>query len=136
MIRQRHFQALCLLFIACHVSGSAVPNFSLSAGFSSDMVLQRAPAKAALFGFGAGMVSVTVKGTDGSGSAVSYTVSTQANAENIWKVFLKPADKGGDYTISALNSESTVVLERVTFGDIYLCSGQSNSKSVSIPTSG
>jgi hypothetical protein len=82
------------------------------------------------------MVSVTVKGTDGSGSAVSYTVNTQANAENVWKVYLKPEDKGGDYTVSASNSGGTVVLERVTFGDVYLCSGQSNSKSVSIATSG
>ena len=38
------------------------------------MVLQRAPAKAAVYGFGAGPVSVKVVGTKPRGGAVSYTV--------------------------------------------------------------
>ena len=37
--------------------------------------------------------------------------------------------KGGDYTITASKghgANETISLERVTYGDVYFCSGQSN----------
>ena len=48
----------------------------------------------------------------------------------MWKVKLPPVEAGGPYTVTA---RSTVqgspvkdVLENVLFGDVWLCSGQSN----------
>jgi sialate O-acetylesterase len=99
---------------------------AFSTGFSSDMVLQRAPAKAALYGFGTGAVSVHVVGTDGAQAAVEYTVSAQAYADGTWKAFLLPHKAGGSYTVTASNGVSSATLERVTMGDVYYCSGQSN----------
>jgi hypothetical protein len=57
-----------------------------------------------------------------------------ANYTASWKAFLKPATAGGDYTISAKCTagcsgdivRDTSTIERVTMGDVYFCSGQSN----------
>ena len=57
-----------------------------------------------------------------------------ANYTATWKAFLKPAAAGGDYTISATCTagctgdaeRDTTSIERVTMGDVYVCSGQSN----------
>ena len=54
-----------------------------------------------MYGYGVGAIEVQVEGTDGSGSAVSYTVSTVADANHTWKVLLHPAQQGGKYTITA-----------------------------------
>jgi sialate O-acetylesterase len=140
--------ALVLLALLTH-SGSSVaeeeplPSFFLSAGFSSHMVLQQAPARSAVYGFGKGPVSVTVTGSDATGAAVGYTVdaftvddgSAPASSSDdpssslpTWKAFLKPAAAGGSYTVTAKGATGTVVLSDCTFGDVYFCSGQSNSE--------
>jgi hypothetical protein len=120
-----------------------------SAGIDNDMVLQRAPAKAAVYGsvleLGA-TVEVTVEG--GSGGA--YTVQADiipAGNNNApggvtyaasWKAFLKPAPAGGSLTITAKctvgcgtgatrSSRDVTSIERVTHGDVYFCSGTSIS---------
>lgn len=55
-------------------------SLGFSAGFSSGMVLQRGPSKSAMYGYGgAGEVTVHINGIDGSGSKLSYTVTTNAN---------------------------------------------------------
>ena len=116
-----------LLCVQCN-AGKPTPAFTFSSGFSSDMVLQRKPAKAAVYGTvpeGNVSVSVAVSGTD------SYTVEA-AVFDGAFKAFLQPAAAGGDYTITATctagcnSSDVPLVLSRVTFGDVFFCSGQSN----------
>ena len=115
-------------------------SFGFSSGFSSDMVLQRGPSKAAVYGFGHGPVTVRVAGTDEAGGAVSYSVAADPAAaaaggggggggDGVWKAFLKPSPAGGSYTVTATSATGdSAVLERVTYGDVYFCSGQSNSE--------
>ena len=70
-----------------------------------------------------------------------YCLPTQGAAQNgcaanysaEWKVYLKPQAAGGEYTISARclgegcgAAIAEATLERVTMGDVYFCSGQSN----------
>jgi hypothetical protein len=111
---------------------------------SNLQVLQQAPAKAAIYGVGEGPVSVSVSGTDGAGAAVRYTVAafteagggggrgggsggdTVSSPTPTWKAFLKPTVAGGSYTVTAKGKAGTAVLEKVTYGDVYFCSGQSN----------
>ena len=122
--------ALLLLLAGCCAADEAppLPKFYLSAGFSSDMVLQQAPAKAAIYGVGEGPVTVTVSGTDAAGAAVLYTVRASVNADTAvaqtWKAFLKPTAAGGSFTVTVKGAAGTVVLDKVTFGDIYFCSGR------------
>ena len=114
-----------------------LPSFRLSAGFSSDMVLQQAPAKAAIYGFGEGPVSITLSGRDAAGAAVHYSVAAETRqgqgdtasvdrAAATWKAFLRPSTAGGSYNVTAKGANGKVVLSEVTFGDVYFCSGQSN----------
>ena len=129
---------------------------AFSVGFDSDMVLQRSPAKAAVYGelIGDGngaSVSVTVSGGGSSytvqaliASAPAYCLPSDpahatdgcaANYSASWKAFLKPAPAGGEYTITAVctgcdtgdGARSTSSIHRVTFGDVYFCSGDSHA---------
>ena len=48
----------------------------------------------------------------------------------VWTVTLDAQDAGGPYTITAMSKMGTstisVLLEDVLFGDVWICSGQSN----------
>ena len=45
----------------------------------------------------------------------------------VWRVTFKPMNEGGPYTIKAsLAGYKDIVIEDVLFGDVWLCSGQSN----------
>ena len=119
----------CLaLLLGMAVATAAPATFGFSAVFGSRMVLQRAPAKAALYGFGTGPVSVHVVGTDGMDNAVEYTIEVQSRADGTWKAFLSPHVAGGSFTLTAKSTAggSAVTLTSLTFGDVYVCSGQSN----------
>ena len=54
-----------------------------------------------------------------------------------WKVLLRPsASAGGSFTAtlkSSGNTNESVVLTDITFGDVYFCSGQSNSAIYVLP---
>ncbi|WP_031425594.1 sialate O-acetylesterase [Flavimarina sp. Hel_I_48] len=53
----------------------------------------------------------------------NYT--TRADSEGNWKLKLDATPAGGPYTI-ALSASNTITLNDVVFGDVWLCSGQSN----------
>jgi hypothetical protein len=121
--------------------------------FDNNMVLQRAPAAAAVYGIvpsTATAVSVTI--TE-SGSATSYTVQAKVGVDAVhqpegpgfegvgsgvpigspyvaWKALLKPTVAGGNYTLfaectgCAVSGEySNATITNVTFGDVWHCSG-------------
>ena len=44
----------------------------------------------------------------------------------IWRVELNAQNAGGPYTIDATSDACTITLDDVMFGDVYVCSGQSN----------
>eukprot|EP00755_Sulcionema_specki_P033859 Sspe_Gene.101699::Locus_76332_Transcript_1_1_Confidence_1.000_Length_901::g.101699::m.101699/K05970/SIAE; sialate O-acetylesterase len=103
---------------------AAAEGLNFSVGFSSDMVLQRAPAKSAVYGIGGtGGVSVTLL----RGGAVQSTVQATVFEDGSWKAYLEPVKGGMDeYSVRAAGKNGTAVLERVVFGDVFFCSGQSN----------
>jgi hypothetical protein len=142
----------CGVYTSSAGGGSCVCPASVlfSAGIDNDMVLQRAPAKAAVYGsvleLGAA-VEVTVEGGSGMGA---YTVQADVMPAGSnkyalggvtygasWKAFLKPASAGGSLTITAKctagcgtgitrSSRDEASVTRVTHGDVFFCSGQSN----------
>ena len=127
---------------------SPTPSFAFSSGFGNWMVLQQAPAKAAVYGpidANATGVEVTVTNTqDGSSYSVKAELNTthqpvgyiDAGSNNpfpvtaSWKALLNPTKAGGDYEITAVCTgcagNGTVTLTNFTFGDMWYCSGQSN----------
>ena len=108
---------------------------SFSGVFDHNMVLQRAPSMAALYGSagnvtGSSPAQVTVH-VSSSDRDVSKTYTSPVDDEGNWKVLLDPAEAGGDYTMSVACTRgcmntSEMTLVNVTYGDVYFCSGQSN----------
>ena len=109
--------------------------FNFSVVFSSSMVLQQAPARAAVYGptgtsGGGAVVAVTVTPSSGSPYTVPASVS-----EGRWKAFLQPTlDTHGatTFTVTATcasgcaGNASSVSLADVVFGDVWYAAGQSN----------
>ena len=46
--------------------------------------------------------------------------------KTIWSVQLDPQYAGGPYTLNATLLKRTIALSDIMFGDVWLCSGQSN----------
>ena len=107
---------------------------SFAGVFSDHAVLQRAPAKAAVYGVVVGSpspsVTVTVTAEGGAGgSGEAYSVDAAIDVVNAtysrWKAFLKPAEAGGSYTVAAActtctapNGTATRTISDVVFGDV------------------
>ena len=114
---------LCCLLLYSAVSSDAVKATAalrLNNLFSSNMVLQRAPQQAAMWGYGEQGRTVTVA-LDGKAVAAS-----KVDASGNWSVQLPATEASTDHTITASDGTSNVTLLNVAFGDVYLCSGQSN----------
>ncbi|TRY98482.1 hypothetical protein DNTS_012364 [Danionella cerebrum] len=104
---------------------SAVDDFQFSSYYGSHMVLQKAPAKPVVWGFGqtGAKVELTVSGPHAWDHTHSATV-----INGVWRTSLKPMQAGGPYILTATQSStnSSITLTDVLFGDVWLCSGQSN----------
>ena len=110
--------------------------------FDDNMVLQRAPSRAAVFGTTsnftsqptAAVVTVEVTTADEFTGKVLTSKSYTANVteDGSWKVLLEAAEAGGDVSITCacttgcVNSSVGGHIQNATFGDVYFCSGQSN----------
>eukprot|EP01121_Diplochlamys_sp_Union-15-3_P000221 TRINITY_DN10225_c0_g1_i1.p1 TRINITY_DN10225_c0_g1~~TRINITY_DN10225_c0_g1_i1.p1 ORF type:complete len:488 (-),score=93.08 TRINITY_DN10225_c0_g1_i1:60-1523(-) len=109
---------LFLILILFTISCQALPFISSALG--SHMVLQRAPDRAKLWGWTSPGQTVFV-----FFNGKNYT-SVPGPAK--WVVTLDPTIAGGPYTITVRTSDNSMeaVLSDVMFGDVYICSGQSN----------
>lgn len=52
--------------------------------------------------------------------------SANANSKGEWLVKVKTTEAGGPYEITFLSKKEKVVLKNILFGEVWLCSGQSN----------
>ena len=102
---------------AAQPSGLRLPTF-----VDSHMVLQRAPQQARIWGWATPGANVTA--TLGK---VDVTVVTYAKEKDgSWSIDLPPQPAGDGHSIIICDGMSTIKLEDVAFGDVFLCSGQSN----------
>lgn len=46
--------------------------------------------------------------------------------EGIWSITLDPIPAGGPYTINVFSESTVISITDVLFGDVWICSGQSN----------
>lgn len=96
----------------------------LPAAMASNMVLQQ-QTEANLWGWA--KPNSTVKITT-SWNNSSYSTQVKDNGKWITKVATPVA--GGPYTITIKDTESSVTLENVLIGEVWVCSGQSNMRMV------
>ncbi|XP_025099725.1 sialate O-acetylesterase-like [Pomacea canaliculata] len=114
-----------LLFAILLISGTKVQGaLKLASVFSSHMVLQRAPQRAVIWG------TATVEGDKVTAQVIATGVNiapvVTTVSHGVWKLKLQPVSSPGPFTINISSSEGHVTLTDVLFGDVWLCSGQSN----------
>jgi hypothetical protein len=121
--------AYCFALVAVRAAAAgrgsreASGNLTLAKVLGSHMVLQRAPKRAAVWGWAAagGKVTVALSGVP--------PVEVQADASGAWSVSLPPQCAKGcvgkQLTITSADG-ATKTLEDLAFGEVLFCSGQSH----------
>jgi sialate O-acetylesterase len=111
------------------IIGNGVPRF---ANYMQDhMVLQRAPQRAVVWGFGNASTLTILRMNDKIYTTVSSSEPANQLDETIWSVTLDPVSFDGPFDIHVsqpLDNGTlvTITLHDVLFGDVWICSGQSN----------
>jgi sialate O-acetylesterase len=95
------------------------------------MVLQRAPQRAIVWGFGDPSTVTTLTMNHKIYTTMSRSELANAHNESIWSVTLDPVSDEGPFDIHVSQPLSngtvvTITLHDVLFGDVWICSGQSN----------
>jgi len=122
MVKKLHLFMAGLAALACvlstasaHASQNVV---RFGSPFGDNMVLQR-DAPVPVWGRANPGENVTVK-------LGSQTVSAVANTGGKWTVTLAKMPAGGSFDLTASGASSTITCKNVTFGEVWLASGQSN----------
>jgi sialate O-acetylesterase len=111
------------------ITGNGVPRF---ANYIQDhMVLQRAPQRAIVWGFGDASKLTTLRMNDKIYTIISRPEPANKIGESIWSVTLDPVIDEGPFDIHvsqplANGTLATITIHDVLFGDVWICSGQSN----------
>ncbi|CAF4542620.1 unnamed protein product [Rotaria sp. Silwood1] len=95
------------------------------------MVLQRAPQRAVIWGFGESSKLTTLRIHNKIYATISRAESANDLGESIWSIILDPVSDEGPYDIQVTQSLAngtlyTITIHDVLFGDVWICSGQSN----------
>jgi sialate O-acetylesterase len=101
--------------LPAHAAGAAL---KLASIFGDDMVLQRDR-------------KICVWGEAPAGSEIRITLARQdmtAKADDAghWKTYLEPLPAGGPHQLEVHSGTTTLTVNRILAGDVWLCAGQSN----------
>ena len=130
--------ALALLAITSAQSLQCGNELCFAGPINDGVVLQRAPAHAAVLGSvppaspANAPLTLTFSGADGAGAAYNKSFAFAAMADFTWKLVLPDAfEAGGNFTVqvtclSCAGGVTSISRTNVTFGDVWVCSGQSN----------
>ena len=108
---------VAVLLTGCSVHETT--RLSLPSVINSGMVLQR-------------NTEAKIWGTAGQGQKVNVEASwgaeqtTRAGKDGRWKLSISTTDAGGPYEIVVSTKDTSVVLNDILLGEVWLCSGQSN----------
>ncbi|NXE97534.1 SIAE acetylesterase, partial [Menura novaehollandiae] len=94
--------------------------------YGDHMVLQKEPAGAVVWGHGEPGAVVTVTLSGASGLTVMEKMAQVKGPSGTWTTVLDPMDQGGPYELTAKQGLENMTLRDIYFGDVWLCSGQSN----------
>ena len=106
-----------LLIVLCLLSGSILATVRLPRLISDGMILQRD-------------VKVNIWGWADPHEKINITIdrkcySIYANENGDWRLVLPPHNAGGPFTMT-LEGNNHLEIKDILFGDVWLCSGQSN----------
>ena len=111
-------------------AGSCAAYPLLPTAIASNMVLQRAPAQPNIWGTNAhpgATVTVQLRHHGSNKDSVAGSWSTTATRNGSWLITMdpQPVSTGATIEVSTSSGRSQVITN-IAFGDVYLCSGQSN----------
>ncbi|KAM9519599.1 sialate O-acetylesterase isoform 1-T1 [Guaruba guarouba] len=115
--------AWALLALAPVAAGAIL---SFASYYGNHMVLQKEPAGAMVWGYGEPGAVVTVTLSSNGGLVLMKKLAQVKEPSGTWTAILDPMDQGGPYTLTARQGLENVTLRDIYFGDVWLCSGQSN----------
>jgi sialate O-acetylesterase len=119
-IAQDMFFPLCVVICVFLFSAQITVGLKLPNAIDSYMVLQREPLAARLWGWDNAESAISI-------SLDGYQIATaKADINGSWFVELPSQKAGVGHNITISNSTANIELEHIAFGDVYLCSGQSN----------
>ena len=112
-----------------NILGNGTPRFANY--FQDHMVLQRAPQRAIVWGFGDVGKPIILRLNNQIYTTVTDLKSTDGQNASIWSVTLEPVFDEGPFDIHVsqplINGTLiNITLHDVLFGDVWICSGQSN----------
>jgi sialate O-acetylesterase len=95
------------------------------------MVLQRSPQRAVVWGYGDPSTLTILRMNDEVYTTISESEPANAQNESIWSVTLDAVSEEGPFDIHVSQplvngTLVTITLHDVLFGDVWICSGQSN----------
>lgn len=99
---------------------SVIAEVKLPAIVSSNMVLQR-NTTIKIWGWADANEKITIKT-----SWLKSPISIQADSDGNWIIEVKTTDSKEQQTIALNSKDSDIKLENILFGEVWLCSGQSN----------
>ncbi|NXU19540.1 SIAE acetylesterase, partial [Pardalotus punctatus] len=94
--------------------------------YGDHMVLQKKPSGAVVWGHGELGAVVTVTLSGAGGLIIMKKKAQVKGPSGTWTTVLDPMDGGGPYALTAEQGLENVTLRDIYFGDVWLCSGQSN----------
>lgn len=101
------------------LSSVASAQLTFSNVFNSGMVLMR-DTPSVVWGFGNASIQVNT-------TFNGHTYAATVGSDGIWRQPLPSTPAGGPYSIAVAGSDgSSLALNNILFGDVYICSGQSN----------
>ncbi|XP_067674175.1 sialate O-acetylesterase-like [Haliotis asinina] len=116
---------IIISLVSYQATSAAVGAFRFASSYGDHMVLQQAPKQATVWGFASAAGETVTVQISGKGS-VTTTATQGDNGTVVWYAQLPPVNAGGPYTITATSTEGKLTLSDVLFGDVWVCSGQSN----------
>ncbi len=101
--------------------------------FADNMVLQAAPQRAVVWGYGAANALTTLSVNKKVYRTISGSEPVNQLGESLWSVTLDPESEEGPFEVIvtqpvAGGSLASISLRNVLYGDVWVCAGQSNMR--------
>ena len=113
-------QVYFLVLLSLAITNACIAKIKLPAIVSSNMVLQR-NTTITIWGWADAKEKIAINAS-WSKQPINITADTEGN----WKVQIETTDSKAPQTIRLKSIASNIFLENILFGEVWLCSGQSN----------
>ena len=109
-------------------AGVVAQTLSFADSFTDHMVIQQLPSPTVIWGFGAIPGStVSVVRMTGSAGTPGLNGSAVANTSGVWRVEMAGTNASNEsFAFQAISGTDAIRISDVVYGDVWLCSGQSN----------